>query len=206
MVGCRSIQNFTLQVLGKAYHSSEPSLGVNAIYRAVDFIEAFQKLRYPSIKKPAEASSVASVTTMNTDGWPTRIPDLCELTVNYRGLPGEEMEKIQAKIRRLAEKTLEKDFRLKLRHRRKGYLLSLREPIYKAAEKALAEMGLRSTPVVSKGWIDAADFYNRAAVPIIGLGTTTHGQAHVKDEYEEVENLHQGAEAVLRTVLTYFKT
>ena len=73
----------------------------------------------------------------------------------------------------------------------------------KAAKASVREMGFGVKPAIAKGWIDAAIFANWAGIPTVGLGPTTKGQAHVVDEYEEVECLHLGAQAVLNAALNF---
>lgn len=203
LIGCKGIANFKLRIYGKAYHSSEPAKGVNAIYRACRFINTIQKAKFPAMKKPVKEKAVASVTKINTDGWATKIPDECEVTINYRALPRETPEKIELQIAKIAEKSLRANFNLKPAIIDRGYLISLNEEIVKAAEKAAEELGFKWKFSIAKGWLDAAFFTNILNIPTVCIGPSTKGQAHVKDEFENIENLIYGAEAVLKTVLNY---
>ena len=97
-VGCKGIGNFEVEVYGKSYHSSEPEKAVNAIYRAAKLVDAVQKLKLPRIEKPVKEKALLNVTKINTDGWATRIPDLCRLTLNYRAPPKEDKTKAEKRI------------------------------------------------------------------------------------------------------------
>jgi len=205
VIGCRSFLNFAVKVFGRSYHSSEPDKGINAIYRAVRFIEKFQKLKFPKMNKPVKERSIGSITKINTDGWPTQVPDLCELVVNYRAIPCESPSKIKSRIRDVACKALKNNFELNLMGFHRGYLLNKDEDIVSVAKSSIAELRFKHLIRIAKGWEDAATFHNLNGVPIIGLGPTTPGQAHVNDEYENIANLVYGSEAVLRTIMNYFK-
>ena len=205
VVGCKSIGNFNLEVYGKAHHSSEPNKGVNAIYRTVKLIQTIQKAKLPSIKKPVKEKAVMSITKINTNGWETMVPDLCKVTINYRGLPKERKKNAEKRIFNLIKNTLKKDFKLTTSHYSEGYLINLKHPIINTVKKSVKEIGFKCKISLSKGWVDAATFTNEMKIPTICMGPTTPGQAHVKNEHENIENLVYGTEMVLRTVLNYLK-
>ncbi len=203
LIGCKGIANFRVKLLGKAYHSSEPEKGVNAIYRAYKLINAIQTAKFPTMKKPVKEKALASVTKINTDGWATKIPDECELTINYRTLPDESLEKIKSQITKIIRKSLRTKYNLEVLLIDRGYLIDLNEDVVKATKKAAEQMGFKWKFSIAKGWVDAAFFSNILNIPTVCVGPTTKGQAHVKDEYENIENLLSGAEAVLKTALNY---
>lgn len=203
VVGCKGIGNFEVEVYGKAYHSSEPKKGVNAVYRAAKLIEAIQTLKLPAMKKPLREEAVASITKVNTDGWATMIPDLCKLTINYRALPREGREEAKKRILRFVKRALKKGFKVNLSVYHEGYLIDPSHPVVEAAKKSIKAIGFKFKVAITKGWVDAAAFTNQLRIPTICLGPTTKGQAHVKDEYENVENLVYGTKAVLGAVLNY---
>jgi acetylornithine deacetylase/succinyl-diaminopimelate desuccinylase-like protein len=206
VVGCRGIMNLTLKVLGRSYHSSEPEKGVNAIYNAIKYIENLRKLKLPRKTKPLKMRSNLSVTKIWTNGWATRIPDKCCLTVNYRALPNENLEKVKNRLLRLASKSCKAGFGVENVEGSDGYLLSLGEPIVKASLEALKAMKLKVKPTLSLGWIDAAEFLFKAGIPMVGIGPVTRGQAHVVDEYEDVEALKLGTEAAFKAALKFLET
>lgn len=201
VVGCKGIGNFTLKVYGKAYHSSEPEKAVNAIYRAVDVVEAVKKAKFPSIFKPLKEKAVASITKISSNGWATRIPDQCNLTINYRALPREKRDKAEKRIFKLVKKVLKKDFNLTLDTFHEGYLINLKHEVVKAAVKTAKQIKFKPKLSIAKGWVDAAFFNHALNIPTICIGPGTQGQAHVKDEYEDIEDLYHGTLLVYKTVL-----
>ncbi len=205
-IGCKGLGNFEVEVYGKAHHSSEPRKGINAIYRAAKLIEAIQNLRLPTMEEPFHEETMANATRMNTDGWPTMIPDLCKLTINYRALPQEKKEESEERILNFVERTLEKDFTVNLNAFHEGYLIDLDHPIVKIAEKSVHETGFTSKIAIAKYWIDSAMLTNLHEIPTICMGLATKDQAHVKDEYELIEDLLHGTEIVLRTVFNYLES
>ncbi|MHC1563807.1 MAG: M20 family metallopeptidase [Candidatus Hecatellaceae archaeon] len=205
VVGCRGIMNLTLTVLGRAYHSSEPEKGVNSIYMSMSYIQALRKLKLPRSKRKPPSHANLSVTKIATNGWATRIPDKCTLTINYRALPEENLEKVRSRLLKLASKKCREGFKLESVEKAEGYRLNLKEPIVKASLKALKELGLKARPTISRGWIDAASFKLKAGIPMVGLGTPTKGQAHVPDEWEDLQCLETGAQAALTATLRFLE-
>jgi len=205
VVGCRGIMNLTLTVLGRAYHSSEPEKGVNSIYTSMNFIQALRKLKLPKSKRKPPSHANLSVTKIATNGWATRIPDKCTLTINYRALPEENLEKARNRLLKLASKKCVEGFKLESVEEAEGYRLNLQEPIVKASLAALKELGLKAKPTISRGWIDAASFKLKAGIPMVGLGTPTKGQAHVPDEWEDLRCLETGAQAALTATLKFLE-
>ena len=202
-VGCRGILNLTLTIYGKAYHSSEPEKAVNSIYISIEYIQALRRLKLPKRVKPPKAKADLSVTKISTNGWPTRIPDRCTLTINYRALPEENLEHVEHQLVKLAQLKCREGFQVEKAEWSEGYFVPLEEPIVQAAKASIREMGFAARPAIARGWIDAAVFTLKAKIPTIALGTTTKGQAHTPNEYEDLECLNVGAEAVLRTALKF---
>jgi acetylornithine deacetylase/succinyl-diaminopimelate desuccinylase-like protein len=205
VVGCRGILNLTLMVLGRAYHSSEPEKGINSIYISMRYIQALRKLKLPKSKRKPPVRTNLSVTKIATNGWATRIPDKCTLTINYRALPEENLEKAKDRLLKLASKKCREGFKLESVEASRGYRLNLREPMVKASLAALKELGLKAKLTISRGWIDAASFKLKAGIPMVGLGTPTKGQAHVPNEWEDLECLKTGAQAALMATLKFLE-
>lgn len=201
VVGCRGIANVEVEVTGRAWHSSEPERGVNAIYRALELVEALRKrdiLR--SAEDPLPVKEDLSVTIIKGGEWPTMIPDRCSINVNFRLLPTLPPASAARRVANVAKRALREGFRVRLRAGLRGYLVDLSSPVVRAAEEAAEEEGLRPELEVAKGWVDAAYFTNSFNAPVICVGTMTEGQAHAKDEYVELEDALAGARVALRAL------
>jgi acetylornithine deacetylase/succinyl-diaminopimelate desuccinylase-like protein len=203
IIGCKGIMNLNLEVYGKAYHSSEPEKGVNSIHIASSFIQKFQRMHFPKMSKPLKENATASITQIKAGNWPTRIPDRCDFTINYRALPNESLKDASIRIKKIAQQTMGGRFKLSKMQSNEGYLIDPKEAIVRVARKAVKEVGFKGRVAIAKGWIDAASLYQLAGIPTIALGTLTDGQAHVPNEYEEIDDLIYGSEIVLRTALNF---
>ncbi len=206
VIGCRGIANVEVIVEGKAYHSSEPELGVNAIYRAYDLIS---ELRSPRIlqrmERPLPVVENVTVTVIKGGEWPTMVPDSCYMNVNFRLLPTLSPKDAVRRVLEVANRALKHGFKVRLKGGLKGYVIEPSSPIAKAALEAAKDEGFKAWPTVAKGWIDAAQLHRLFNVPIVSIGTMTRGQAHVKDEYVKVADVLNGARIAAKTILNFFK-
>ncbi|KAB1185323.1 MULTISPECIES: M20 family metallopeptidase [Haloferax] len=84
----------TITVEGEPSHASEPSAGVNAIYRATEAIDLIRDLPRPHVEVFGEELSGTAVVTQIHDGGNASnvIPGQCTLTVDERTVPGERVD------------------------------------------------------------------------------------------------------------------
>lgn len=201
VVGCRGIANVEVEVRGRAWHSSEPERGVNAIYRAVGLVDALRRgAPLKSLKDPLPVEESLSVTMIEGGEWPTMVPDRCKLNVNFRLLPTLSPASASRRVAEVAREVLREGFEVRLRAGLRGYLTDPSSKAVRAAVEAAEEEGMRPRLEVAKGWVDAAYFANSFGAPVICVGTMTEGQAHVKDEYVELDDVSAGARVVARAL------
>ena len=80
----------TISVEGTAAHASEPAVGVNAIYRAVDAIDVVRELPFPETTVLGQQME-GSLAVTEIDGgsaWNV-IPDSCTVTIDERTVPDD---------------------------------------------------------------------------------------------------------------------
>ena len=156
------------------------------------------------MQKPIKTKALASVTRINAGGWVTQIPEACELIINYRALPRDTPKKMENQVSKLLKKSLRSNFTCERILSEKGYLIDPAHKVVKVTRKAAAELGYKWRFEVAKGWLDAAFLTNTLNIPTVCIGSGTKGQAHVANEFEKIDNLVYGADAVLRSVNNFF--
>ncbi|PCN50370.1 hypothetical protein B6U99_04790 [Candidatus Geothermarchaeota archaeon ex4572_27] len=200
VVGCRGIANVRVKVRGRAWHSSEPERGVNAIYGACELIRRVREAPLRALTSPIPVREDVSVTRIEGGEWATMIPDRCSLTINYRLLPDLDPDDA---VRRVVELASGLDVEVELASGSRGYMVDPSTPIARAAMDAARSEGFKAEPTVARGWLDAAQLSRLLSAPVICIGTMTRGQAHVKDEYVKVSDLVSGARVALKAVQLY---
>jgi acetylornithine deacetylase len=80
----------TLVAKGAAAHASEVAAGENAIYRAIEAVDAVRDLQFPSTEVLGQRveGSIAVTEIEGGSAWNV-IPERCEVTVDERTVPGE---------------------------------------------------------------------------------------------------------------------
>lgn len=193
-VGHRGKLEFTLGVKGRTAHASNPSRGINAVYKMCDFIGDMRE-HYKLPSHPMLGRCTFAV--IDIVSGPGRLgpitPDWCEIALDRRHLPEETAASVQKEIQMLiddrrqndpdfkAEVTLVKDF--------PPLYCPEGEPIVKIIQKAreavLGDEGKLST------WKFGVDgtFIQRAGIPCAGFGPGDERFAHTPEDHVPIADL-----------------
>jgi acetylornithine deacetylase len=181
-----------LKVVGKTGHSSDPSLGNNAIDGMLRVLEALTKLREELAERFRAPSFAVPTPTMNfgrVQGGDSanRICGECTLDLDVRLLPGMDMESVRAQITQRAEQALA-GTGLRLEHRASfpgaaAHELSAQAEIVRAAEALTGE------GAVSVAFATEAPFLAELGTDTLVLGPGGISEAHRPDEFVRMERL-----------------
>jgi acetylornithine deacetylase len=131
------------------------------------------------------------------------VPDLCELEVDRRTLPGETKDSVYAEFRKIIDPLKEQD---------PGFTYDITEPSWLippndiAAEEPVVQSLLKAYGYVLGQATDVTAFPAATDAPHLGFPTVICGpgsikQAHTTDEWVETEQLVQATRMYLWTVL-----
>jgi putative selenium metabolism hydrolase len=221
--GQRGRGEVELTTIGRPAHSSNPQVGINAAKKMVRLVAEIEKIPLP--RSDFLGPALLELTDIMSTPYPglSVIPDRCKVTFDRRLLVGETEEVVLAPIREAIERMRAADPDLQAEARiavsdlttYTGRTLQFtkfapawefpeREPLVQGALRALRRIGLqpavRSYSFCTNGSYSAGI----AGVPTIGFGPSREDQAHVIDEYVEVEQLvwaARGFAAIAREML-----
>lgn len=219
--GGRGRAEIHLEARGKPAHSSAPHLGVNAVHRMLPAVQAIEQMALPG--DPLLGEAIMVLTDIISDPYPGRsvIPSRCRVTYDRRLLPGETKASVLEGVRALpaleAERGNVKAMVAQGEH--ETYTgATLRGPKFFPAWKVPAGHVLvqRSLAGLRRAGLDpalsayqfctnAAYSAGRAQIPTVGFGPSAEGQAHVVDEYIELEQLFaaaRGYRGIIEAVLS----
>jgi acetylornithine deacetylase len=181
-----------LKVLGRTGHSSDPSLGNNAIEGMVKVLEALSRFRGELAERHRNLSFSVPTPTLNfgrIQGGDSanRICGECTLDIDVRLLPGMEMEFLRAELKRVAEQALA-GTGLTLEHHTSfpgsaPHELSAQAEIVRVAEALTGE------GAISVAFATEAPFLAALGADALVLGPGGIEQAHRPDEHVLVERL-----------------
>lgn len=202
-----------IRVEGKTAHAALAEQGVNAIEGAAVFIHELEDFK-PELKKWKHkylGVPTAAVTKINGGVKENVVPDVCEMVIDRRLVPGEKEEEVKQQFQDLCEKASEKFPRGKIYIREfkptTGGPSEIDENSdYAKAALSIAEKvnGRKETPY---GLYCVCDMTHlkKLDIPCVVVGPGSLDQAHKADEYVEIKQLIHAEkiyEGLMRYVLT----
>ncbi len=182
-----------LMTRGKAAHGARPELGRNAVRAMASVIELLEgdyarELR--TRRHPVLGSATINVGMVSGGNQPNIVPDLCEIQVDRRTIPGEKDSEVQREIVRFLRKAGSKVEIISSKAKSCVPLetdpdLPLVRQLMSAARQTAEE---------------GADFFCDAAVlaaggiPSVVFGPGNIAQAHTRDEWISLSSLNKATE------------
>ena len=195
----KGILRLAISSLGKAAHASMPEEGVNAISRMAGVVAALDALgadisrrRHPLVGHPSLA-----VTTIQGGIAANVVPDRCQIVIDRRLLPGEELEEARQEIETVLHSLRNADPTLEIEIEAQGafapsqirvddpFVVALRE----AGQEALGrDLGIGGFAACCDMWA-----FRRRGIPTVIFGPGKLAQAHKADEWVELAQVKAAA-------------
>ncbi len=199
-IGCKGRFQYTISIFGKAAHSGSPENGVNSIYLASKLIEKLKNLETKSLKITNEITkeSKFSITQIDAMEGVNIIPAKCNLTADYRALPGEEPDKILERIKKVCKEVVGDGFDARIDSTREAYV-EHDAGFLGVCEDSINATGFKPKVGFTSGWVDA-QYFSKEGIKMFNIGPGTSGQAHHNPEYCWIPGLVKGTEAILNII------
>jgi len=196
-----------ISTLGKSVHSARPHLGVNAIEKMMKFIHQIYLIslenEHPLLGKPTlNVGTIRGGTKINI------VPDLCEIELDRRILPGEKKEEIVKEIKEILDSLRLQDTLFQYQMEEIDFAepseVNPEEEIVRTGVEAIYQVTGENRPLRAfSGFTDSRYYINQCRIPTLVLGPGETNQIHTKDESVEVEALVQAAHIYARIVIDY---
>jgi Acetylornithine deacetylase/Succinyl-diaminopimelate desuccinylase and related deacylases len=174
----------TLRIAGEAAHASTPERGVNALYKAADLLRCIRDDIAPSLAQlshPVLGSPTISAGTCRGGSKTNVVPDACEITVDARTLPGQDISPLLETLRATCPDVEISIWEAKPMHTDPGH------PLVSALERC-------GSRCVGAPWFCDAAIFAQAGMPAVAVGPGSIAQAHTKDEFISIADLEAGAD------------
>lgn len=232
-IGHNGKLRFVLKVNGVATHSSKPETGINAIYRAMDFISALREMwvsswevEIPYVSPATKFKPPLAATIIEAGKKINQVPSECTVYFDRRIVYGEDLDAVRKRIWGLIEKINEAHKKIygaflsmysyelyakveEYGMNRPAYMLPMEDPrgkkLFNAAIKVVKEAtGLDKPPVVyGTGYTDAELLYTMSGIPTILIGAGE--MAHCPDEFVNLERLREAFRSYVGLALELLK-
>jgi putative selenium metabolism hydrolase len=205
-----------MTVRGLVAHSSQPHLGDNAVYRAMDASERIRKM--PRRKDPLFGTDVIELVEIKSKPSPGNgcVSDYCWVLWECRLLPGEThetflnrfntaledfdgVEKVTLKIGRIAVDCYTGE-RLDYEDFLDAWTTPPEEPFRKLVEQALIQTGIKADPIIFRGCTNANISAGAMSIPSLIYGPGNLDLAHKPNEHLDIEELLLSAKAYGRII------
>ncbi len=222
--GQRGRAEVVVETFGKNAHSSNPSVGINAIKKMMKALLAVEKGFTPR-KHPVLGEGILEVTDIISSPYPgaSVVPDRCMATFDRRLLEAETKEDVLDQVRDFLAPLVLEDPQMKFsvslalgkdkcyngetitaERFAPGWIFPEDDPFVKASLEGLRSVG--QDPVISHYYFctNGSYYAGKAGIPTIGFGGSLETLAHVDDEYIEVEQLIKACEGyfgIIRSAL-----
>jgi acetylornithine deacetylase len=179
-----------VEVYGKAVHTSQPQLGVNAITQTgklLAAIEAFDKsLQHREKHKLLGVGSLQATLIQGGQELFT-VPAFCKVTVERRTLPGETQRSVEGDMQEMVRELESSDKYLRATFKtllyRDAYEVSENEAIVQLAKKHLPSASITGAPY----WMDSA-LLGAKGIPTLVLGPGGGGM-HSSEEWVNLQDV-----------------
>ncbi len=199
VVAHRGVTRFRVRTSGKACHSSDPTQGVNAIYRMARVLACLEEyaaaLGRNMTPHPLCGSATLSVGRIDGGISVNIVPDQCVIEVDRRVIPGEDGDAVIADIRQFVSQRV--DFHVEfeppfiaaapLSDAINGWLS---RPLLDCVAKVCGPHRAIGVPFCTHG----SQINSLGGVPSVVFGPGSIEQAHTRDEFIEIDQLEQAAE------------
>jgi len=197
--GHKGTVRWNIRTRGVAAHSSNPSQGKSAIRSMMHVIDAIEK-HYTAelqISHPLVGKAQCSINIIRGGSVINVIPDLCEIWLDRRVVPGEDVDAILPAVESVLNKLRAEDPDLEVEQLspRTDRTLSpeLNQELSRRVGQVLEQSGLPSEPTGAPFGTDACQ-YESIGLQAVVLGPGDIAKAHSADEFIEVEQLENGVD------------
>jgi acetylornithine deacetylase/succinyl-diaminopimelate desuccinylase family protein len=198
----RGIAVFKITTIGKAGHSSKPKDSVNAIYKMSKILERLQTYcndlenRHHEILPPP----TIAVSIIRGGNKENIIPDKCEIIVDRRLIPGETGDTALSELTDMLNeiKCKDKNFDFFIERLEKPFTLPGELTLSNSFVKKVANIyrsyfNVEKPPIVGFQASCEQTFFLNMGIDALIFGPGSIAQAHVADEYVELEQLFKAA-------------
>ncbi len=195
----KGISMESVRLTGKAGHSSNPALGINALdgmYHVLGEVMQWREELQRRYRNPAFAVEVPTLNLGHIHGGdnPNRICGQCELQFDLRPLPGMEIETLRGELRDRLDRLLQtSDLQWELVPVFEG-IPAMETPRDAAIIQAMEQLTGVEAGAVAFG--TEGPYLNDLGLQTVICGPGNIDQAHQPDEFLPLEHIHPGIKLI----------
>ncbi len=216
--GSRGFGFLTIRVRGQSAHAGSPSQGVNAITKAVKYVNALKSLEERLDKKHVHPlwSSVKikhpmTVTAIDGGGFGGVVPDECDIKVNAGYIPGETFQDLHQWITEALNEVTLNDSWLSENPpdiiwgpvRVSPSLTDPKHPLVKIMLESSHNGEVDSDPVTVLPAVSELRFFTNAGIPGVIFGPGSLDRVYLPNEYVGLDEIVIAAFTISKAILRW---
>lgn len=210
VVAHKGVLRWRIRTRGKAAHSSRVDLGVNAVVKMTDVIQAIETKLVPLYKlrhHPLVGCPTVNIGIIEGGTQGNIVPDSCMVELDRRVVPGESRESVFREFVAILEelKAVDPEFDAAMEEPLLEELpleTGEGERVVAVAREACQQVSGTSR-ISGAPYGTEASLLSHAGIPSIVLGPGSIDQAHTAAEYVSIEQVVKAAELYLRIMLDF---
>lgn len=215
----RGLEWYEFQFIGKTVHGGSQGKGINAIAKAVKFINALEKDLIPKVyakKHPLLEEATLNYGVIHGGTQLSTVAGECTLLVDRRFLPYENYEDIEKEFKDIIHSLEKEDREFKCNMKvmdvsvmKEGYVhkameISSEHPIVSIIKDASEEATQKEIDLTYfPAWTDGGLLSNYASIPTVVMGPGLITCCHSNEEYIPVDHLIKGCLAYALTSVNF---
>jgi acetylornithine deacetylase len=206
----RGFAVFEIKTQGKASHTSQPHLGINAITQMGKILAEVEKVQQrleAVLPHPLLGHGLLQAVLIQGGQELFTTPPRCTLHLERRSLPGETKETLESEICEILKRAQQKDVTLNPSYKtllyREPYEVSEQSDIVQLVQRRLKARGLDDTLGGAPYWMDSA-LIAAKGIPTVIFGPSGGG-IHAVDEWVDVDSVQVCAEVLLEVIKDFCK-
>jgi len=204
-IGQRGRTVFRITTRGATSHASMPELGRNALYEMTSIVDRIKEANRSLPVDPFLGAGSVAVTSIScSPGAGPIIPDRCDILVDRRLIPREDLNGVLEELKSLAggaeveliedEITCYTGLQARVEQYFPGWVIDRDHPVVEASLEALEEAAGRRPDII--GWkfsTDGVATSGALGIPTVGFGPGDPALAHQPDEHVALEDVFAAA-------------
>lgn len=196
----KGVSRYNLSTKGTAGHAAKTRYPDSAISKMAKILPAIEQHRssVEEIEHPLLGHASMIITTINGGTAPNIVPQHCDIEIDRRLVPGEKREEIEQRIHQAINEYNQGEH---IDYHLDNYLFIPASDIpadHELTQVALASVSQftnkQATPQIFEATCEAPFFSVTSQIPTLIMGPGGLAQAHVKDEFVEIDELYLAAE------------
>ena len=191
-----------ISVKGRSAHGSRPDLGINAILHMNETIQRVMEANWEAPAHPLLGHPTINIGTIAGGTSPNIVPDLAEITIDFRTLPSQShnqiVDQLSLMLAELREQVPGYQAEMQVINDRAAVSTSVEDAFIQAAQQAGMRLWNRELkPQGVTYYTDASVLAPACGKPVLIFGPGQAEQAHQTDEWVGTEDVYQAAQFYL---------